>query len=294
MAITETIDDPESSIERSATQVPDDQSDQNANKEKGKQPGPLGAEVPKDSTKPKKKRHGSKNQHKMKFFVRWLVQDFPQLDKHKKDESPLEEVPLVVDIAGGKGELAARLCMCHRLRVAVVDPRPSDPAECFRTNVLPRLPRVWRDRISDSLNAEPGLLRKTFDDRVKVLQMHMTKDTLETNLELQQTLENAEVLVGVHADGATEAIVDAALKYNKPFIVVPCCVFPNFFQQRFIDVMDEETKEMKRTRVRSTEQFCQYLLEKDPRFKLVELPFVGRNVGIWWDGKDSLSGEPSE
>jgi hypothetical protein len=34
-----------------------------------------------------------------------------------------------------------------------------------------------------------------------------------------------DVIIGMHPDQATEAIVDMALKYRKPFAVVPCCVF---------------------------------------------------------------------
>ena len=33
-------------------------------------------------------------------------------------------------------------------------------------------------------------------------------------------------VIGLHPDEATEAIVDCALAHNKPFAVVPCCVFP--------------------------------------------------------------------
>ena len=29
----------------------------------------------------------------------------------------------------------------------------------------------------------------------------------------------------MHPDQATESIVDMALKYEKPFAIVPCCVF---------------------------------------------------------------------
>jgi len=86
-------------------------------------------------------------------------------------------------------------------------------------------------------------------------------------------------------DGATEAIVDCALKYQKPFVVVPCCVFPNFFPMRTISVDLEDGNPPQITPVRTWEQFCTYLLRKDPRFVREELPFEGRNIAIWWDGK---------
>jgi hypothetical protein len=101
---------------------------------------------------------------------------------------------------------------------------------------------------------------------------------------LHTSVQNAALLIGLHSDGATEAIVDAALYYGKPFVVVPCCVFPNLFTNRYIYVSteDEQTKQVP---VRSHEQFCQYLLDKDTRFKREILPFEGRNVAIWWDGQ---------
>ena len=34
------------------------------------------------------------------------------------------------------------------------------------------------------------------------------------------------------ADEATEPIIDAALRFGRPFAVVPCCVFPRLFPQR--------------------------------------------------------------
>eukprot|EP00555_Chaetoceros_dichaeta_P013037 CAMPEP_0198269748 /NCGR_PEP_ID=MMETSP1447-20131203/42439_1 /TAXON_ID=420782 /ORGANISM="Chaetoceros dichaeta, Strain CCMP1751" /LENGTH=132 /DNA_ID=CAMNT_0043961465 /DNA_START=42 /DNA_END=440 /DNA_ORIENTATION=+ len=113
----------------------------------------------------------------------------------------------------------------------------------------------------------------------------------------------------MHADGATEAIVDMALQYRKPFVVVPCCVFPNFFQHRFVPVLTNEggvvvldddeddtdtdvkpwdggTDEtnVKMMPVRTHEDFCRYLALKDSHFIVETLPFEGRNVAIWWNG----------
>ena len=34
-----------------------------------------------------------------------------------------------------------------------------------------------------------------------------------------------ELIIGMHPDQATESIVNMAIKYQKPFAVVPCCVF---------------------------------------------------------------------
>ena len=45
-------------------------------------------------------------------------------------------------------------------------------------------------------------------------------------------LSSCSALVGLHPDQATDGIVDAAVRFGKPFAVVPCCVFPSLFPQR--------------------------------------------------------------
>jgi hypothetical protein len=76
------------------------------------------------------------------------------------------------------------------------------------------------------------------------------------------------VLVGMHPDQATEPIIDAALSLNKPFAVVPCCVFPDLFPERVgVDGAP----------VRSYAQFLEYLRSKDPGIETAYLPFQGRS-----------------
>ena len=74
----------------------------------------------------------------------------------------------------------------------------------------------------------------------------------------------------MHADQATEAIVDFGLGTGKPFAVVPCCVFPQLFTARRTPAGKP---------VRSYEQFCEYLVRKGG--KRATLPFPGRNTVIF-------------
>lgn len=70
--------------------------------------------------------------------------------------------------------------------------------------------------------------------------------------------------MGLHADEATEAIVDAGLRYGKPFAVVPCCVFADLFPER--------------PGVRTHAELCEYLVEKaGPGARLDFLRFEGKN-----------------
>ena len=224
----------------------------------------------------RRKRHGARNQDRHKLFVKWLLETFDHLVTC--DSSTTLHV---LDVAGGKGEVAARLCMCHQLQVVMVDPRPADIVNCFESLVLPKIPKKWQQRLEAQRSENPDFVKNTIGKRFRQRVTTFDDSTLEESKELQNDVEQTSLLVGLHADGATEAIVDAALKYQKPFVVVPCCVFPTFFVHR--QVMDPTTNTMRA--VRSHDQFCMYLLAKDPRFRLEILPFEGRNVAIWWDGK---------
>jgi hypothetical protein len=246
---------------------------------------------------PDRKRHGARNQHKMKSFVLWLLDTFPdvaseskRLIKKKKETATTEATATttattttahILDVAGGKGELAARLCMCHLLSVVMVDPRPADVAHCFETLVLPKIPKKWQHSMEERRANNPNIVIDTVQERFRQLVMPMDDHTLATSTDLQEAVRDARLLVGMHADGATEAIIDAALLYKKPFVVVPCCVFPNLFQERKVS-----NSEGNLVPVRTHEQFCRYLKDKDARFQMDILPFDGRNIAIWWDGQD--------
>ena len=78
------------------------------------------------------------------------------------------------------------------------------------------------------------------------------------------------LLIGIHADYATKHFLDAALKHQKPSVVIPCCVLPNLFLKRVIKIKDENKKNSvtKEIPVRTHDQFCNYLMQKDKRFKI--------------------------
>lgn len=237
---------------------------------------------------PKKKRHGSRNQHRHKSFVKWLVETFdlnndkPSDDVGVDDEDGSDRIIRrhILDVAGGKGEVSARLCMCHNQRVIMVDPREADLVQCFEMQVVPKIPNKWQRRLTERKVENPTFVQDTISMRFQQLVTTFDENTLSNSTELQEAVKNSKLILGLHADGATEAIVNVALEHNKPFVVVPCCVFPNFFTSRRV-----ENEDGIMVPVRNHEQFCKYLASKDERFQTEELPFEGRNFAIWWDGK---------
>jgi hypothetical protein len=232
------------------------------------------------SRDPNRKRHGARNQHKMKDLVKWLHDTFfdalGNLDGGHSNH--------VLDVAGGKGELAARLTLCHGMTVTLVDPRPADIPTVYRKTVVPKLPTKWRERLEERCSKNPKFIQETVDERFQQLVMYFTDETVVNEARLQQAIQTCTAIIGMHADSATECIVNVALRHQIPFVVIPCCVFPNFFQQRVLLETDGSgtTAEVP---VLSYEQFCEYLLRKDSRFQKDVLPFDGRNIAIWWDGK---------
>lgn len=91
----------------------------------------------------------------------------------------------------------------------------------------------------------------------------------------------------MHPDEATEPIVDVATKLNKPFAIVPCCVFPTLFPDRVLRdgtkvILQEVHLELITAEVVSTAQFCDYLVEKiGARAQIDYLEISGRNKVIF-------------
>lgn len=106
-------------------------------------------------------------------------------------------------------------------------------------------------------------------------------------------LEQASLVCGMHPDEATESIVDLALAFNKPFAVVPCCVFAHLAPQRRVRhrpgsseaaaaaVAGGEADADGGVPVRDIAQFCEYLKAKDARIQEALLPFAGRNKVLY-------------
>jgi hypothetical protein len=98
-----------------------------------------------------------------------------------------------------------------------------------------------------------------------------------------------QVVVGLHPDGATDAIVEFALERGKPFAILPCCVYRKHFPHRRILVVDhiggEGAAEQQGRPVRSYEDLLDYLQGLDPGVRRATLDFAGRNVVLYHLGR---------
>jgi hypothetical protein len=103
---------------------------------------------------------------------------------------------------------------------------------------------------------------------------HIRSEFWSTNSSVGARLKalNPSLLVGMHPDQATEAIIDAALAFDVPFAVVPCCTFPELFPHRTT---------VKGTPVATYNELIDYLLRKHPSIQKTYLPFKGRNQVLY-------------
>mmetsp|Transcript_20549 Transcript_20549/g.29810 ORF Transcript_20549/g.29810 Transcript_20549/m.29810 type:complete len:485 (-) Transcript_20549:33-1487(-) len=106
-------------------------------------------------------------------------------------------------------------------------------------------------------------------------------------------LHDVNLIVGFHPDQATEACIDLALLLRIPFAIVPCCVFPSEFPNRFYDCDEEEDEKKgddddvssfsssgkeektvkRRKKVKSYNDFIIYLKRKHEKIKMDYLDF---------------------
>jgi len=80
------------------------------------------------------------------------------------------------------------------------------------------------------------------------------------------------LLVGMHPDEATDAIVDFAVAHNKPFVVLPCCVCAEQFPDR---------KLKNGQAVKSFDEFVGYLMAKHPGNEQAKMGYLGPNLVIF-------------
>ena len=180
-----------------------------------------------------------------RVFAEWIKATFP-------------EATQVLDVGGGKGEMAFELGLRRGLTCAVVDPR--HPRNFEDKKSLPK----WQRKI----------LAKNPDFRYTHHQTEFNQEFCQSHWdEISSKLKSGCALViGMHPDEATEPMVDLCLKFGRSFAVVPCCVFAHQFPHRRLKSGDEP---------RTYQQFCQYLLEKDPRIETSQLNFKGRNTVLF-------------
>ena len=243
------------------------------------------------------------SQHNV-IFASWLVAIFGQ--------DYLRTASGVIDIAGGAGLLSFELAVRWGIPSTTIDSRPKpktlkgmlrrrmnkicrqreenlsiverDPLMLFiKDNIkVPADDQVIRPEVIDCIQGMTPLpfqyIEGSFPDAL--LEQTGTHDGGE-GLGIGEQKPSASVFVGMHADQATELIIDAALANNIPFAVVPCCVFKHSFPHRKLKNVLPEKSGSNSNFVETYEQLVQYLKAKHPHVRVTNLPFIGRNTVLY-------------
>jgi hypothetical protein len=187
-------------------------------------------------------------------FAEWLLARAPA--------AALRGGGVVLDVAGGRGDLAAALARAG-VTVVTVDPRPPKPTRAKA--------RAWvaAEAAAAAAGAPPPRapehLRELFGAAFEGAHGEL--------------LRRVALVVGFHPDEATEPLVDFALRAGLPVAVVPCCVCARAAPGR--RMADGEP-------VHSAAQFVRYLEEMFARAGRRAgrdvLPLAGANVVLYEGG----------
>lgn len=208
--------------------------------------------------------HTSKKSHAQRamVFAQWIQQTYGNI--LQKDDG---RGGGVLDIAGGKGEVSMFLSHGYNIQCTVVEPE------------MRKRPRHWVGRIRRLTNRmvrneDPSSTTPVPDEWPYEREPTYMTTYLDDAFLRQHTdiVDSSALLIGLHADQATEPIVDTALKLGKAFAVIPCCIFSNEFPDRRLANGQP---------VATTEDFIQYLCEKDTRIQRTYLGFEGKNVVVY-------------
>lgn len=140
--------------------------------------------------------------HTSQIFADWIVETY--------GAEALRALGGVCDVAGGHGDVSVRLWCEHGVPCTVIEPRPVGLRRRQRKQVKRR--------------GLDGVARLTCEMRVGWRFRPVVEEGEEEGAEqarLREALEGCALIIGMHPDEATDAIVDVAHEYGKPFACVP-------------------------------------------------------------------------
>uniref|UniRef100_K3WHT4 C3H1-type domain-containing protein n=1 Tax=Globisporangium ultimum (strain ATCC 200006 / CBS 805.95 / DAOM BR144) TaxID=431595 RepID=K3WHT4_GLOUD len=204
--------------------------------------------------------HGKQGkQQRAQVFVDWLVEKF--------GTDFLSTGAGVVDVAGGRGNVSFELWNKRKIPCTLIDPRPMKLSK-------------MQFKYMKKLNKEKHEIN---DELVPQKRDLFNVTTFLENPENEALVKNASILVGMHPDEATDAIIDVAILYDKPFVLVPCCVFGHKFPERVVPGTGNK--------VVSYEDLVAYLMAKHPDIQQAFLPFDGKNLVLY---RQSIAAEAAQ
>ena len=161
---------------------------------------------------------------------------------------------------------------------------PGEPVR--HATMFSEIPRR-RDPDADDVEADVDVdveadVEADVDDPDAVAMTPVAMDASATADACERVFRDCSVVVGLHPDQATDAAVDLALAFGKPFAVVPCCTYSRDFPHRRLPPGPGRPRGG--GAVTTHAHLVEYLLAKAPPGMTIErdeLPFEGKNVVVY-------------
>eukprot|EP00927_Polykrikos_kofoidii_P085710 TRINITY_DN938_c0_g1_i2.p1 TRINITY_DN938_c0_g1~~TRINITY_DN938_c0_g1_i2.p1 ORF type:complete len:619 (-),score=99.31 TRINITY_DN938_c0_g1_i2:571-2391(-) len=215
-----------------------------------------------------KRSHGQRSA----VFAEWLCSVYG-LEELRRDG--------VVDIAGGRGELAFEFAVKRRIPCTVIDPRCPGGGDCLEATPwhdmrLSRPQRSWLETNVEHLHGFPACQQHVAKCPLLQVCAHVPKDCTSMQDDMHQRWNKltggCRVIVGLHSDQATGSVVDLALAFGRPFAVIPCCTFADDFPERRLT--DGRP-------VRTYDDLVAWLQARSPSSEKAFLGFHGKNLVVF-------------
>ena len=153
--------------------------------------------------------------HRAAVFADWLSETFGAL-----------LLKGVLDIAGGRGDLAFELSVKRGIPCTVLDPRTG-------AWQMTRSQKLWlRSKGVPASESADYVARSPLKQRQGTVENAL--QALKEQDETWNDVFDCGVLVGLHPDQATGGILQLAQALHRPWAVVPCCTFADLFPERLV------------------------------------------------------------
>jgi len=216
----------------------------------------------------------------LEMITEKIYQNNPTMDPGQRQDKLFDYLnggAGVLDVAGGSGLVSMALGLMG-IQSTVVDPREA----------VGRLPgrdrKVWNRALKKSITQEP-LICQPVTPQIKPFRTMRAwfgepPDSVDSAFRNPDNasvpvcdsqhalLQDCRAIVALHPDEATDVVVDMAVQYHIPFVIVPCCVFCRLFPHRRLTAGEV---------VSTYPQLLKYLQAKHPSIQRTTLPFLGAN-----------------
>lgn len=199
----------------------------------------------------------------------------------------------VLEIAGGRGDLAFELSVKRQIPCTVVDPRcpgnSEGPVGPWRGWQLSKAQRLW---LQATLPGTSGFAAcQEYVESCPLQQCcacapaDLADAGEKDRLFWAQVAGDCRVVVGLHPDQATGSVLELARAFGRPFAVVPCCTFADDFPNRRL--ADGRP-------VRTYEELVEWLRAYRPATEVDFLSFHGKNLVVYARGAEACSASERE